>query len=61
MKKSKHPHPKDMTNGEFSSTGGLEIYKLLWGIQGRVGRLEGTQVVQGILTGVILAKLFGAI
>ena len=60
-KEPKHPHPKDMGNGEFSSTGGLEVYKLLWGLQGRLGRVEGVQVLQGVLTGVILAKIFGAI
>lgn len=58
---AKTPHPKDVeNNGHFNTKGGFEIYKLLYGLQGRVGRLEGTQVVQTIISGVILAKLFGA-
>lgn len=59
--KTKHPRPEEVENNDhFPNKGGFEIYKLLYGLQGRVGRLEGTQVVQAILTSVVLAKLFGA-
>lgn len=56
-KESKHPHPKEMTNGEFTTKGGLEVYKLLWGLQGRVGRLEASVGFLMLLMGAILAKL----
>ena len=59
MTKEKRKHPKEMTNGEFSTTGGLEVYKLLWGLQGRVGRLEGGFTLVILLLGAILAKLQG--
>ena len=55
----KHPHPKDMTNGEFATIGGLEGYKLLYALQGRVGRLEGGVALGIILLGAILTKLQG--
>ncbi len=61
-KKPKVPKPKhpDEVNGGFASEGGLEMYRLLWGLQGRVGRLEGIMVLVPVLLGVIIAKLFGA-
>lgn len=55
----KHPNPKEMTNGEFATSGGLEVYKLLWGLQGRVGRLEGGFALIILLLGAILTKLQG--
>ena len=55
----KKKHPKEMTNGEFQTSGGLEVYKLLWGLQGRVGRLEGGFVLIILLLGAILSKLQG--
>ena len=58
-KESKHPHPDKMTNGEFQSEGGLEIYKLLFGLQGRVGKLEAAVGFLVLLMGAILAKLEG--
>lgn len=61
MSKQKHPHPKEMENGEFSTTGGLEVYKLLWGLQGRLSRAEAAVALLASLQAVILAKLFGAL
>ena len=59
--KPKHPHPKEMEgNGSFTSEGGLEVYKLLWGFQGRVTRLEVLVAVLSTGHGVLLAKVFGA-
>ena len=60
MNKNKHPHPKDMDNGQFDTSGGLEIYKLLWGLQGRMGRTEGILAIVAGTQGIILARVFGA-
>ena len=56
-KEPKHKHPKEMTNGDFNSSGGLEIYKLLWGLQGRVGRLEGGFAIGVVLLATIVGLL----
>ena len=58
--KEPNPHTPDM----FSSAGGWEMYKLLFNLSGRIGRLEGRQAIILALIlailGVILAKLQGA-
>jgi hypothetical protein len=59
MRRPQHPHP-DKINGEFQSEGGRHIYSLLWGLTGRVGRLEGGFLILTLLLGAILAKLEGA-
>jgi len=56
----KHPHPKEMENGEFTTVGGLEVYKLLWGLQGRVGRAEGMIAFLASSQVAILGRVFGA-
>ena len=57
-KVSKTPHPSEVEgNGHFTSDGGLDIYKLLWGLQGRVGRLEGGFAVGFVLLGTIIGLL----
>ena len=57
-KVSKTPHPSEVEgNGHFTSDGGLDIYKLLWGLQGRVGRLEGMWLVDKLILGVVMTKL----
>lgn len=57
---SKTKHPKDMENGEFATQGGLEVYKLLWGLQGRLGRAEGIIAVLTASQVAILGRVFGA-
>jgi len=59
-KEPKHPHPKKMGNGQFNSQGGLEVYKLLWGLQGQVGRTEGMIAFLALSQGAILGRVFGA-
>ena len=61
MKKPKVPkakHPSEV-NGGFNSTGGEELYNLLWGLQGRVSKLEGGFVIVIVLLAAVLAKLQG--
>jgi len=59
--KKKPPHPDEVeNNGHFPNKGGFEIYKLLYGLQGRVSKLEGGFVLVILLLGAILAKLQGA-
>ena len=53
----KPKHPKEMGNGQFGSEGGFEMYKLIYGLAGRVGRLEGAYAVMILLLGAILTKL----
>ena len=48
-KLSKPPKPDEL-NGDHDR--GFEIYKMLWGLQGRIGRLEGTML---LLTGLLIA------
>lgn len=59
-KKPKLPKPPspDELNGDHDR--GFEVYKLLWALQGRVGRLEGLMLLIPAMLGVLLAKAFGA-
>lgn len=56
----KTPHPSD-ANGDFASKGGENIYTLLWGLQGRVSRLEAGFAIIILLLGTVLGKLFEVI
>ena len=59
MKKPKLPKPKHPSevNGGFNTVGGRELYNLLWGLQGRVSKLEGGFVIIIVLLAAVLAKL----
>ncbi len=37
----KTPHPEDMNGDSFNSSGGHNMYALIWNINERVGKLEG--------------------
>ena len=58
-----HPDPESMQNGEFTSKGGFEIYKMLYVLNGRVSKLEAKQAIMWLITtglvAGILAKLQG--
>lgn len=56
-----YPHPRELSNGDFISKGGLELYKLVYGLNGRIGRAEGSIVVLVGAQGVIIARLFGVL
>ena len=56
-KEPKPKHPKDMGNGHFNTQGGLDIYKLLWGLQGRMSRVEAGWGFNSLLLAAILTKL----
>jgi len=60
MVKPKRKHPDEMTNGEFTTEGGLEVYKLLWGLQGRLGRAEASIAFLTATQVAILGRVFGA-
>ena len=53
----KPKHPKEMGNGQFKSEGGLELYTIVFGLIGRVGRLEGGFVIVIVLLTAILGLL----
>ena len=57
----KHPHPKELEgNGDFPTKGGLEVYKLLWGLQGRLSRTEAAVAILASSQVAILGRVFGA-
>ena len=57
-KLTKTPHPSEVEgNGHFTSDGGLDIYKLLWGLQGRMSRVEAGWAFNSLLLAAILTKL----
>jgi len=58
--KKKHPHPDELTNGEFTTEGGKRTYDLLYDMNRRVGRLEGTFALIIVMMGFILSKVFNA-
>ncbi len=63
----KPKHPDDMNGTDFNSPGGREIHSVVWGMNARLGKVEGIltmmlvliPVIFGML-GVLLAKAFGA-
>lgn len=55
--KKQHPHPDEMGNGEFQSSGGLISYQLLYDLIGRVGRLEGGFAIVVMMLVAILGLL----
>lgn len=59
-KKPKLPKPPrpDELNGDHDR--GFEVYKLLWNLQGRMGRMEMAYVLLQTTVIVLLAKAFGA-
>ncbi len=60
-KVDKPKHPSEVNGDSFQSPGGKNLYDMMYGIHGRVSRLEAGGAIVLLLLGVILAKLFGAI
>ncbi len=56
-KLSKPPRPDEL-NGDHDR--GFEVYKMLWNMQGRIGRMEAAYVLLQAAVVVLLAKAFGA-
>ncbi len=60
MAKKKLPKPPspEQLNGDHDR--GFEVYKMLWTMQGRIGRMEAAYVLLQAAVIVLLAKEFGA-
>jgi len=55
------PHPNDVNGDHFTTPGGKHIYDLVWGIHGRVSRLEAEfRIVMALLL-LIVGLLFAVV